>query len=141
MSQGGKIYGIDPWSSIESAQGMEGIHKEWWEQVDHSAIYLKLAYKIKQFRLTDYAQLLRYSSKDAPEIYDIDLLHIDGNHSEETSLLDVMKWGPLVKSGGIIVFDDVNWVTTERAVKWLDDNCIRIANYHEICDWSVWIKP
>ena len=34
------------------------------------------------------------------------LLHIDGGHKKENVVLDFLNYGPLVKRGGFIVFDD-----------------------------------
>lgn len=137
----GKIYGIDPWSSHESIQGMEGVNKEWWGSINHQKILDGLNQKIIQFGLKNQIELIRKTSVQAEPIYDIGLLHIDGNHSEECSYLDVMKWVPLVKRGGIIIFDDVNWGTTGKAVQWLDENCIRFAEVRGENIWGVWIKP
>ncbi len=135
----GKVYGIDPWSSTASVEGMDGVNKDWWASIDHIAIYTGLRKKISEFGLSNFVKLIRSSSANAKPIHNIDLLHIDGNHSEETSLFDAMKWAPLVKKGGIIVFDDTTWGTTEKAVTWLDANYTRIADYHEDADWSIWI--
>lgn len=137
----GKIYGIDPWSSTESIQGMDGVNKDWWGSVNHQKILDGLVQKINQFGLKDQIQLVRKTSASADPIYDIGLLHIDGNHSEECSYLDVIKWVPYVKKGGIIIFDDVYWGTTTKAVQWLDANCIRFAEVKGENIWGVWIKP
>ena len=58
--------------------------------------------------------------------YDIDILHIDGNHSEEASFFDIVTYYPKVKSGGYIWFDDKNWATTKKAIDYLYENCIYI---------------
>jgi len=137
----GKAFGIDPWSHVESAEGMSGANKEWWSSVDHEAIYQGLVQKIRKFRLGNYINLVRRTSEDAEPIGNIDLLHIDGNHSEKTSLYDVCKWVPLVRKGGVIVFDDMTWGTTTLAVEWLNANCIKIADYQEDNVWGVWVKP
>jgi predicted O-methyltransferase YrrM len=137
----GKIYGIDPWSSLESAEGMQDAHKEWWSAVNHEIIYQGLVQKISKFALGPYIELVRCTSESAPAIAEIDILHIDGNHSEKTSLYDVGKWVPLVKSGGLIVFDDTTWGTTNKAVDWLNANCIKLADFHEDNDWGIWVKP
>lgn len=143
----GIVYGIDPWDSLESIKGMDDINREWWQRLDHGAILRGLMMKIKQFGLQDQISLIKSTSKDAAPIYDIDILHIDGNHSEETSYVDVTKWVPLVKSGGIIVLDDVTWfnvqtgqTTQTKSVQWLNKHCIKQAQYHDICDWAIWIK-
>lgn len=137
----GMAFGIDPWSSEESIQGMEDVNKDWWGSIDHSAILKHLVAKISEFQLGHYITLICATSLNAEPIHDIDILHIDGNHSEETSFIDVTKWVPLVKSGGIIIFDDINWSTTSRAVQWLDDHCIKQTEVVGDNIWGVWIKP
>jgi len=137
----GVAYGIDPWDNLESVDGMEGVNYEWWNSIDHKKILSDLEIKIIQFDLESQIILLKTTSQLAPIIPNIDILHIDGNHSEKSSTLDVNKWVPLVRKGGIIIFDDVTWGTNDNAVQWLDENCIRLAEFHEDNDWAVWIKP
>lgn len=136
----GKIYGIDPWSSVESIVGMEGVNKDYWGSVNHEKILEGLIRKISQFGLENQIKLVRSTSENASPIYPIDILHIDGNHSEYTSLFDISKWVPLVKKGGLIIFDDVNWATTKQAVQWLDDNCIKWSDFRGDNIWGIWIK-
>lgn len=136
----GKIYGIDPWSTIPSVEGMDGANKEWWGAVNHDDILQGLVNRIALFELKNQIKLIRSTSENALPIPDIDLLHIDGNHSEKSSYFDVCKWGPLVKPGGLIVFDDIDWTTTGQAVQWLDENCTKVAEYKDLNIWGVWIK-
>jgi predicted O-methyltransferase YrrM len=137
----GIVYGVDPWDSIASSQGMEGVNLNWWSSIDHDLIYNGLRKKIKEFGLDHQIQLIRSTSEDCPPIMNIDILHIDGNHSEKTSYIDVTKWVPYVRKGGVIIFDDVNWATTKMATNWLDTNCIRLAEFKGDNIWAVWIKP
>lgn len=137
----GQVYGIDPWSAEASAKGMDGVNLDWWSHVNHEAIYQGLVNKIAEFGLKNQITLVRNTSDGAKPIQDIGLLHIDGNHSEEASFFDVLKWAPLVKRGGVIVFDDVNWSTTGRAVAWLDENCVKVAEVKGDNIWGIWIKP
>jgi predicted O-methyltransferase YrrM len=51
------------------------------------------------------------------------LLHIDGNHSEEASTSDVDLFMPLVKPGGVVFMDDLNWDSTKRAQEKMLDFC------------------
>jgi predicted O-methyltransferase YrrM len=102
--------------------------------------------KIKFFGLDGQIELVRKTSSGAQPIDNIDLLHIDGNHSEAATLIDVLKWVPLVKQGGFIIFDDLRWSeggvnTTGRAVEWLNANCIRFSEAEKSADWGIWIKP
>lgn len=138
---GGKVYGIDPWSSKESGVGMDGVNYEWWTHVNHDRILRGLQDRIKEFGLESQIELIRATSESADEIYEIDMLHIDGNHSDITSYIDVTKWVPLVRSGGLIIFDDVNWSTTSRAVQWLDENCTKVSEYRGDNIWGIWVKP
>ncbi len=141
LGRGGVVFGIDPWSASISAEGMDGIHKDWWGSLDHAEILRKLQNKIGQFSLNNYIRLIQSTSAAAPEIPNIDILHIDGNHSEDASYLDVLKWVPLVRRGGMIVFDDITWNTTERATKWLDENCVRILSIQDVENaWAIWVK-
>ncbi len=137
----GMAYGIDPWSSVESAKEMEGVNKDWWSKVDHEAIYQGLVEKISKFKLGNSITLIRKTSEKADPIENIDILHIDGNHSEKTSFYDVTKWAPLVRSGGFIVFDDITWGTTTRAVDWLNNHCEKVMEYREDSVWGIWRKP
>lgn len=142
----GMVYGIDPWDSDASVEYMANeSSKSFWRYADHGAIYRDLVQKIEWFDLVCQVELIPTTSGDAPEIYDIDVLHIDGNHSEETSFFDVEKWVHLVRRGGLIIFDDMTWhengkYTTEKAVRWLDQNCFKLAEFTDVCVWGVWVK-
>jgi len=138
---GGIAYGIDPWDSLESVDGMDGVNYEWWKSIDHGMILAGLENKIVQFGLADQIVLIKSTSLLAPLIQDIDILHIDGNHSDKASTIDVHKWVPQVRRGGIIIFDDTTWGTNGNAVQWLDDNCIKLAEFLEDNAWAIWIKP
>lgn len=140
-SQNGKVFGIDPWDSFASADGMDGVNYDWWSSVDHEKILRGLQAKITEFALEEQVVLIKATSEQAPIIPNIDILHIDGNHSEKASCLDVKKWVPLVRKGGLIIFDDITWGTNASAVSWLDENCIQLATFHETNDWGIWIKP
>lgn len=144
FTESGMIYGIDPWASSASTQGMDGANFDWWNTVDHGKILRDLQIKISEFGLSDQITLIKATSKDAPSIPNIDILHIDGNHSEENAMLDVKKWVPLVRKGGVIIFDDVTWRTgnsaDDPAVQWLDKHCTRLVEFHDSSDWAIWIK-
>lgn len=142
----GKIYGIDPWSSEESVVDVKSeANRAYWAWVDHEAVMNGLIIRIKEFELLDQVELIRSTSQDAPLINDIDLLHIDGNHSEVTSYIDVTKWAPLVRPGGWIIVDDISWFeaggfTQARSVEWLDQHCDRMGAISDVCTWGIWVK-
>ncbi len=143
----GKVYGIDPWDNDASLEGvMHESNIDYWGHVDHERVYEILVETIHSCGLENHIELIRSTSANAPLIENIDLLHIDGNHSDVTSYLDVIKWVPLVRKGGWIVFDDMNWfengvTTTGRAVEYLNTHCHKIAEINESCLWGIWYKP
>jgi cephalosporin hydroxylase len=143
----GIIYGIDPWDKEASLEEVANeSNKAYWAWVDHEAIMNGLISKIDEFKLNKEIKLIRNTSEGTPPIPDIDILHVDGNHSDKTSYFDVTKWVPLVKSGGWIIFDDMTWYengtyTTARAVEWLNAHCIKLAQFSDNCDWGIWKKP
>lgn len=143
----GKVYGIDPWDSKASVVGINNESSAtFWKLADHDEVYYRLVDVIYQNGLTDYVELIRSTSADAPLIEEIDILHIDGNHSDASSYLDVTKWVPQVRKGGWIILDDMNWFengtpTTARAVEYLNTHCHKIAEIDESCLWGIWYKP
>lgn len=146
MQKSGKIYGIDPWNNDESLQGvMNEANRFYWKTIDLEGVYQALLCNLERFELQNHVQLIRATSANAPPINDIDLLHIDGNHSEVTSYIDVTKWVPLVKSGGWIIVDDISWYeagnyTQAASVQWLNDHCHKIAEINDNCIWGIWVK-
>jgi len=144
----GIIYGIDPWEAKASLQGLTNeTNKGFWGWVDHVGVMQGLIDKIGQFELGEHIELIRSTSEEADPIYNIDILHIDGNHSDETSYIDVTKWVPLVKAGGLIIYDDITWsengvtASQARAVAWLNEHCIKLAEFSDVCVWGIWLKP
>lgn len=143
----GVIYGIDPWKNSESLVGvMDDNNRHYWGWVDHDSIMQGLINKMQEFGLEGRIRLIRDTSEHADPIYDIDILHVDGNHSDVTSYIDVTKWVPLMKSGGWIIFDDMSWYengqfTTARAVDWLNKHCIKFAEFNDTDTWGIWYKP
>lgn len=142
----GKIYGIDPWSNAASIVGvMNEDNLAYWSVVDHEEVYSALLKDLHRFELLEQVELIRDTSANADPIFDIDLLHIDGNHSDITSYLDVTKWAPLVRKGGWIVVDDISWYengkfTQAESVAWLDQNCHRMGEITDTCVWGIWVK-
>ncbi len=115
----GIIHGVDSWKANDCVLGMtqdEAIN--WWANLDYEKIYNGCVDAIKNNNLQKHIQLHRMSSEEYSNLIDfeIDVLHIDGNHEEESSCKDVELYLPKVKSGGYIWFDDANWYQTQKAV-------------------------
>ena len=133
---GGVIYCIDPWDRMEAiryfnpTEDKESI--EWWEKVNFERIYKNFQRFINIRKLNEYCVILRKSSSDAAEDIKepIDFLHIDGNHSEIISLLDVRTYLPKVRSGGYICYNDCFWPERIAAMDLLSESCefVRFIN-------------
>ena len=124
----GVIVGIDPWDKIECIKYFDPIedreHLEWWGKVNLQRIketYFNLIAKhgFEEICVT----LPTTSEKAATEIGIIDILYIDGNHSEITSTQDVMLYLPKVRKGGYIWMDDALWPTTQHAIDLVLEAC------------------
>ena len=115
----GKVYGIDPWKTEAALEGENVANKEWWSKnVDLHGIHRGTMEAIWRLGLDEWAIVIRAKSQDCAFLFrdGIDWLFIDGNHSEEASTRDVYRYVPLVKSGGIMIFDDADWPSTQKAV-------------------------
>lgn len=121
-----KTYGIEPWNNMACLQGYENPqdpNRKWWAEVDLKKIKDGYYALEKELDLGEQIEILEQKSDVCIEKFrkmheqgnKIDLLHIDGNHSEKVSVKDVEMYLPLVRSGGIIIFDDMNWETTKKA--------------------------
>lgn len=135
----GKIYGIDPWSAEESAQGLNGNDRDWWLNLNHIEIFRELMQKMTEYGLQSNVEIINTTSAAAPLIDQIDLLNIDGNHSAQSTYFDVLKWVPALRTGGIIVLNLHS--NSVQAVQWLNQNCVKIAEGKEYPSYGIWIKP
>lgn len=129
VGNGGKAYGIDPWRHLDTLEGnLSEADKKWWANVDLNEIHRGCMGTIWNNRLEDYAIIIRSPSQHCPQLFGggIDVLHIDGTHSEEASIRDVQLYLPQVLSGGYVFFDDTDWTTTKRAVAMMDESCERV---------------
>lgn len=131
----GSVLGIDPWDSGASIKGFEDDppNKTWWAKCDHNYIYREFMRKLELLNLAPWVDVFTGTSKQALSVLNIvknrymprfiQLLHIDGNHSQEQALFDVNNYVPLVEPGGYVVFDDCDWLTTKRAQERLAELC------------------
>jgi hypothetical protein len=121
------VYGIDPWSVERSTEHMiDKANLDWWSKIDHGRMYLDV---VDLFASKSSSRVLRMTSAEAAKyIHVVDLIHIDGNHSEEKSVFDVQTWIPKVTIGGFVWMDDIDWheagvCTTLAACKLLEAHC------------------
>ena len=105
----GIIHAIDPWTTEEATKGYEGtIHHDWWTDIDiekYMNIFLEY---IDEYKLHDQVNVIRDASDNVGQIKNIDLLYIDGQHTDQ-ALRDAKKFGSNVTLGGYVLVDDVYW--------------------------------
>lgn len=128
----GLILGIDPWrkeSSIEG--GADPATEKWWKTLDLHSIHKEFMEHVWRLNLQDHCLIMRSGSEVCVRLFQdqsIDILHIDGNHSELVSCRDVKLWCPKVRVGGHIWFDDTNWESVSKALWMLDQCCSRVMD-------------
>jgi predicted O-methyltransferase YrrM len=130
----GRIYGIDPWSRQAAVEQVftdgktlaadEEIARKWWEEVDLERMHLLCMQGIWNHALEQHAVVIRARSEHCPELFnEIDVLYIDGSHSEEASCRDVELYLPKVACAGFVWIDDANWETVRKAVGLIEETC------------------
>lgn len=127
----GRIYGVDPWHVQAALEGDIGeANAEWWKTAPNLDLMHQLCVAdIWKHGLDHHAILIRGRAHDVEHLFGrIDILHFDQNHSEFSSMRDIQIYYPLVKSGGYIWFDDIDWATTQTALKWLSDRTISVRD-------------
>lgn len=138
----GKIYAIDSWSVADCLEGYaeDDPNYAWWKALDYEAIYAQFCAMLKYYQLDPYSEVMRMTGIAAASYFEdesIDILHIDGNHTQSAVLADAQAYLPKVKTGGYIWFDDVNWhtsrdgFTTRAAYDYLIDYCELVVERSE----------
>lgn len=122
----GHAFGIDTWSPVASLEGSNSpVNDEWWSKLDYAYIFRCFKNSITLLGLEDWAKWEVDHSKSALyKVTDasIDVMHQDGNHSDEVCSWEVQNWSKKLRAGGYWFMDDTNWETTTNAQKWLKKN-------------------
>lgn len=131
----GTVYAIDPWDRIEAIKHFDPIleaeHLAWWSKVNLNAMYDSFLNMLDKYELNDFCHTIRLSSEAAaPQIGQIDILHLDGNHSEMITTQDVLLYLPKVRSGGYIWINDSLHPNIQQANELLLESCdvIKLVN-------------
>lgn len=121
----GEVWGIEAWSGSEATRHRHNLDDHlWWSVVDLARIKRDFLSFVLEHHLHERIHVVEAPSARTGGLFDrIDLLHIDGNHSSFASAQDVVTYLPRIPSGGIIVFDDINWPSTSAALEILRDTC------------------
>lgn len=119
----GHVHGIDPWTNAAALEGGTTPENDaWWAKLDMKQIYRTCVSTAKTLGVEDWLTLIEKHDADVLKDFDegsIQMLHIDSNHSEAVSCRTVRDWVPKVAKGGIVILDDSNWPSQQRAVELL----------------------
>lgn len=92
------LYMVDMWECSPTMRGDASSPQEWHDRNYTSAMDRVARYAEK------FTVLRGPSSRMAQHVPDgsLDLIHIDGDHSFQGVLADLVEWYPKIKSGGIV---------------------------------------
>lgn len=121
----GIVHGIETWSGMASTTYRTGLANDFiWANADYTIIKHDFLRFLLDNRLHDIVRVIEAPSGRCSALFDqIDLLHIDGNHSFFGAAKDVVDYASKVPPGGIIVYDDIDWHTTSAGLEILRDTC------------------
>lgn len=120
----GSVIAIDPWMAEASVAGqLNPLDVEYWNrQQMHETAYAAFKAKVYELGLQNVVRIERKASDDFEPPEEISILHLDGNHGEQ-SVKDIQRYAPKIKRGGFLVADDLKWtgLFVEKAVSLLPD--------------------
>ena len=126
----GIIYAIDSWKREDCIDDESNANQEWWSKLDLDQHYANFVAHTVRADVVKHIQFCRMSSWDASRFLpDMDMVHIDANHAEWPSTSDVVNWLPKLKVGGYLVMDDVNWESTQTAIKFVLKRCSFVSRH------------
>ena len=101
-------------SALENKTGTRCVAIDHWRGDSHAGSYDETTYKDvfahNQEYYAEFSTLLRMSFDEALDRFapeSIDLLHVDGHHTEEAVRHDLELWLPKLRPGGILLLHDI----------------------------------
>jgi Methyltransferase domain len=122
----GVIYGIDSWYKGDVIEGLSpNDDPDFWDTIDLNEVYNDCVEVLRKNKLDNVA-LIRCASWHCAKLFhnNIDILYIDGSHSEAASCRDVELYLTNVRLGGYIWIDDTNYTSLQRALHMLQTYCL-----------------
>lgn len=138
---GGKVVGIDPWMKGPCLEGSNSPeNSKWWAELDLEAVYQSYLHHLNRFGLSNVVTIRDTDEFAVGTFADgsIDFWHSDGNHASEPGFRYMDMWIPKVRPGGIICWDDVNWIEAAEVVARLNRELVLLEDH---TTWAVYRKP
>ena len=106
--QHGLVWAIDPWSPKASVEGYDKANSDWWGAQDHDLVYRNFIANLKAHAVEEYVRVVRMKSDDVEPPDNIGMLHLDGQHTDQT-IRDVERFATKVIPNGFCFVDDIHW--------------------------------
>lgn len=120
----GKIYGIDSWNAFDSTQYMVNEHDiGWWNSLNYDIVYDTACANIKDAGVEYFVDIIKDNSNNSVDSinFEIDILHIDGNHEELAACENVINYVPKIKQHGFLWFNDANWAQSKKSIELIEN--------------------
>jgi predicted O-methyltransferase YrrM len=144
----GIVHAIDAWSPSVSVRNEAPANQTWWGSVDHDDALRRFRERLDAYEVARFCEIHRAESgacdlskicrraESAADPSTIDLLHIDGSHTDQ-AIMDVRRFGTAIRPHGILVMDDVGWEGggVDRAI--LFAKSIGFRELYQIETWMV----
>lgn len=129
----GQVWGVDPWTVEAALEGEESqANRDWWaKNVELEKIYRDFVQNVLNFGLLPHINWIRSKGKIAARIFDdksISIGHIDSNHSELVSCLEVQTWEPKMADKSILIMDDADWPSQAKAIQMIKDRGFHVLH-------------
>lgn len=130
---GGIIYGIDPWRTKTAVHDMAPEENvSFWANTDLDDVHMACMHAIWEHGVENHIVIMRSTSYIASKIFEpqsIEIIYIDGGHSEMASILDVNVYLPKVRHRGHIWIDDTDYPSLQKALSILEEQCRLIEDF------------
>lgn len=133
-NNGGKLFCIDPWRVDYAVEGEWSANADWYKNnINIHEIHRKCMEAIWSHNVDDWLVVIRAASQHVFKLFPrIDVLIIDGCHSEVASFRDARLYVPNVVRGGWVLMDDTDWIvkegektiqSTAKAMQFIEQSC------------------
>lgn len=140
----GHIDGIDSYSAVDCLEGEQSdVDKQLWSATEYETLHTSALSGLTLHDLNDAARIVRKRADDAVHDYadgSIDLIHLDGNHSELVSCRDVATWLPKMRSISTWICDDTNWASMKKALGMLEASGFKPVEQGSEGYWTVYAR-
>lgn len=134
----GKSYGIDPYNlnAAREVDVEENLRKKidsFLENLDFEKLYKSVVSYKEECGFGKNIKLIREPSEKAIDFFkqnniELDIVHIDGNHDTKYVKQDYENYYEVLKKGGFLIFDDIDWDSIKIVYEQAKNQCIEIFN-------------